>query len=85
MAKTPDEVIAKLQRRLENSAQHTTGLIDKLAGWKKMAKRLEDTLAYTHRQLAHLRDEDPAIKNALEAIERVIPTRLRCGREETSE
>lgn len=81
MPKTPEQVIAKLQRRLQNASDHIMGLIESQAGWKKMSKRMEDTLAYAWRQLdaipkdAH--DVYQEVPHAMEAIENSIPTRIK--------
>jgi len=81
VAKSPEQVIAKLQRRLDNAGKHVIGVVDQLEGFRRMAKRLEDTLAYAWRQLEPLRDEEKAASNALEAIEHVIPARIRREKE----
>jgi hypothetical protein len=74
-------VIAKLQRRLENTARHIVGIVDHLEGAKKDTKRMEDTLVWIYRKLAPLLD---ATSNEICAtIEHKIPTRLRREAEAT--
>lgn len=72
MAKTPEEVIAKLQRRLQNTSDHMVGLLDSHAGWKKKTKELEDTLAWIHRQ-----PPDQPVASVFNVIEQTIPQRLK--------
>lgn len=70
MPKTPEEVIAKMERRHANIAAHLVGLIDHNAGLRKDVKRLEDLLLWIHRT------EQP-IEEIRRVIEKTIPTRLR--------
>lgn len=74
MPKTPEEVIAKLQRRLVNAGAHTIGLVDHLAGAKKDVKRLEDTLVWIHKKLDG--QNDPTCREICETIQQKIPTRM---------
>lgn len=81
MAKTEAEVIAKLQRRLENTGRHIVGMIDHLEGAKKDAKRMEDTLVWIHKRMT---SGSFVPLEITQIIESKIPTRLRREQEKNT-
>jgi len=84
--KTPEQVIAKLQRSAEARAKHLMGLIDRNATLRYEVRELEDTLVWLHRKLTKeyptllqtkVVAHDDLVARMVDGIEKRIPRRIR--------